>query len=170
MNESPWQPPADGQPEAEQPTLPPRPDSPAAHPGAPSPWSPEGAEAWTRPPDQAAPTWSAPGPADMPVPTPSERPASGETPPPPPMESPVAPTGDSTPPEPTRRRSKAVVGGAVVAVGALGLAGLFAVQRLSDGSSGGAATADQLGLDLLAAIESEDVLGVIDTMLPGDIN
>ena len=69
---------------------------------------------------------------------------------------------------PGRKRSKLVVAGAVAAVGALGLAGLFAVQQFSGQAAGGAATADELGVDLLAAIEAEDVLGVIDTLLPGE--
>lgn len=58
--------------------------------------------------------------------------------------------------------------GVVAAVLALGLAGLFAVQRFSGEEAGGAATAEELGRDLMAAIEAEDVLGMIDTMLPGE--
>jgi hypothetical protein len=81
---------------------------------------------------------------------------------------PPAVTAAGPPTEPPRKRSKLVVLGAVAAVAALGLAGLFAVQRFSGEAAGGAATADELGLDLLAAIENEDVLGVIDTMLPGE--
>src|SRR5690606_19251197 len=63
---------------------------------------------------------------------------------------------------------KLVVAGAVAAVAALGLAGLFAVQRFSGEAAGGADTAEELGFELLSAIEAEDVLGVIDTMLPGE--
>lgn len=171
MNESPWQPPADGQPEAEQPSLPPRPsnDSPSApsSPSDPSPWSPEGSDAWTRPPE---PAWSAPSSDVAPPPAePWSRPAVDATVA---ADAPPNPSAvDAAPPslpEPPRRRSKAVVAGAAVAVGALGIAGLFAVQRLSGGAAGGADSPDQLGTDLLAAVEAEDVLGVIDTLLPGE--
>jgi hypothetical protein len=51
---------------------------------------------------------------------------------------------------------------------AVGAAGIFAVANLARTSSGGASTADELGLELLAAIENEDVLGVIDLLVPGE--
>lgn len=67
------------------------------------------------------------------------------------------------------KRSKAAVGASVAAVAALGLAGVFAVSRWTGGESvGGAATPEDLGAELMAAMEAEDVLGVIDTMLPGE--
>lgn len=139
MNESPWQPPTEPDPERmSEPTLPDR--SPE-----PSPWSPEGEAASTR----SAPTDPAP--------------AS-----PPPGAS--APDGmlDAAVPPPARRRSKVVVAGVVAAVVALGVAGLFAVQRFTTEEAGGSASPDQLGLDLMAAMEAEDMLGMIDTMLPGE--
>ncbi|MGA1440798.1 MAG: hypothetical protein ACO4CU_13335 [Ilumatobacteraceae bacterium] len=82
---------------------------------------------------------------------------------PPPMAQtvPVSPAGSG------KRRSGAVLG-AVVAVLALGAAGVFAVQRLGGASDGGAASADELGASFLRAIEAEDVLGVIDTLSPGE--
>jgi hypothetical protein len=168
MNDSPWQPPADGEPD--------RPDvpSPAQLPEPPevSPWSPEGATSWS----DIDPAGGPHLPPPSPPPAPPAPPAGTVPPPPPPTGAATAPeadpaavaAGEPTPVEPPHKRSKLVVAGAVAAVGALGLAGLFAVQRFSGEAAGGAATADELGLDLLAAIEAEDVLGVIDTMLPGE--
>lgn len=143
MNESHWQPPTEDGPGPE-----------------PSPWSPEGAGAWT-------------GPTQVPagVPTVPPPPISTGVPPAPAPDAPVPPADHAdhvSPVEPPRKRSKLVVAGVLAAVVALGLAGLFAVQRFSEEDAGGAASADELGLDLLAAIESEDVLGMIDTMLPGE--
>lgn len=66
------------------------------------------------------------------------------------------------------RRSKWLVGGAVTAVFAVGAAGIFAVSNLARDPQGGSASADELGLDLLGSIENEDVLGVVDTLLPGE--
>lgn len=169
MSESPWQPPtaggatrpADDASEssvASEPSVPSVPSESAE----PSPWSPQGAAGAGVPP--AAPDHA----------TADGAPAS------PPAAPPLAPpTGEHadvldgavvapTPPESGPRRSKVAVGGAVVAVLAVGLAGLFAVQRFSGEATGGAATPDQLGADLLAAVEAEDVLGVIDTMSPGE--
>lgn len=164
MNDSPWQPPTDGDRERSDTSAHEPPADLPAGPHDVSPWAPEGATAWSA----AAPT----GAPHVPPPPPSS-----------PAAAPAAPGGsadwqavgetvDATapvgPPEPARKRSKLVLVGAVAAVGAVGLAGLFAVQRLSGEAAGGAATADELGLDLLTAIENEDVLGVIDTMLPGE--
>lgn len=156
MNESPWQPPTDGEPER-VPVPGPEPlpaPAPTTAPDA-SPWSPEGAGSW----GAAEPVVGAhvPPPSGSPVPPPPGTPLEPAV---------VARAEQPAPPE--RRRSKLVVAGAVAAVGALGLAGLFAVQRMSGESAGGAASADELGNDLMAAIEAEDVLGVIDTMLPGE--
>lgn len=66
------------------------------------------------------------------------------------------------------RRSKVVVGAAVVGVLAVGAAGVFAVSRMTGGPEGGAATPAELGTTLLTAIENEDVLGMVDTLLPGE--
>jgi hypothetical protein len=159
MNDSPWQPPTDGEPDRlDVPNPEPTVESPVPESPSVSPWSPEGAASWS----DAAPT------------------GTPQVPPPPPMGA-VPPIGGESAPdtgqfaaspptaaEPARKRSKLVVAGAVAAVGALGLAGLFAVQRFSGEAVGGAASADELGRDLLAAIEAEDVLGVIDTMVPGE--
>lgn len=166
--DTPWKPPtAGGDPDA--PFLPPATgpaDSPAAPaaPAGPSPWSPEGEAARSRHGEPAVPTV----PAAEPAPSTSAWSQPGEVPagaPP----APSAPADVVAEPEPSRRRrSKLVVGGAVAAVAAVGLAGLFAVDRFGDAAIGGSPTADQLGLDLMSALESEDVLGIIDTMLPGE--
>ncbi|MFP5486697.1 MAG: hypothetical protein ACLGHQ_00120, partial [Acidimicrobiia bacterium] len=175
MNESPWQPPTDDRDDAradvpaddrssDAPSdgiagadVPP----PAPHlpPVVPSPWSPEGVAAAGQAPPPPPPTTPAP---TTPPPSTSDAPF-GE-----PTGAAVEGTVLAPQPETPRRRSKVLVGGAVAAVAALGLAGLFAVQRFTGEAAGGASSADQLGLDLLAAIEAEDVLGVIDTMLPGE--
>ena len=58
----------------------------------------------------------------------------------------------------------ALVGGAAIAAGAV-----FGITRLTgDDSSGGAATPEEAGLALLTAFENEDVLGMIDVLLPGE--
>jgi hypothetical protein len=56
---------------------------------------------------------------------------------------------------------------AVVAVVAIGAAGVFAVVR-SGADDGGAASPQALGDEVLAAIESEDVLGLVDVLLPSE--
>lgn len=66
-------------------------------------------------------------------------------------------------------RSKAKVIAAGVGVVALIGAGVFAVTRISaDGASGGAASPEEAGLSLLGALENEDMLGMIDVLLPGE--
>jgi hypothetical protein len=66
------------------------------------------------------------------------------------------------------RQSRWLVGGAVTAVVAVGAAGVFAVANLTGSTASGAADPAELGYELLAAIENEDVLGVVDTFLPGE--
>ena len=65
-------------------------------------------------------------------------------------------------------RSKWLVGGAAVALLAVGAAGVFAVSGLRGASNGGAASPDELGLALLSALENEDVLGAVDVLIPGE--
>jgi hypothetical protein len=70
---------------------------------------------------------------------------------------------------PARRRSPGTVIAATVGGVAVAAAAIFGVSRvLSGGDSGGAPTPEQAGLDLLTAIENEDVLGAIDVLLPGE--
>jgi hypothetical protein len=76
----------------------------------------------------------------------------------------VAP-GDQQP----KRRSPAVMAGAVVGVVALVAAGTFAFLRISgNDTQGGAASAEEVGTALTTALSNEDVLGVIDLLLPGE--
>lgn len=67
-----------------------------------------------------------------------------------------------------RRRSKGVLAGAVVAVLAVGAAGVFAVSRFTNAAEGGADSPSELGAALFTAIENEDVLGATDLLLPGE--
>ena len=55
--------------------------------------------------------------------------------------------------------------GAVVAVG---LAAIFAVRQFSGETAGGAGSPEELAEEMMAAMEGEDVLGLIDLMLPGE--
>ncbi len=56
----------------------------------------------------------------------------------------------------------------LAAVLAIAGAGMFAVASFTGSAAGGADSPTDLGADLLLAIESEDVLGVIDVLLPGE--
>jgi hypothetical protein len=65
-------------------------------------------------------------------------------------------------------RSKKVLVGAVVGVLALGGAGVFAATQLTASNSGGADSPEALGEAVMASLEEEDALGVIDLLLPGE--
>lgn len=74
----------------------------------------------------------------------------------------------SPPPAPPKS-SKGKIIGSLVGVGALVAAGAFAVTQLSgDDEKGGAGSAQEVGTQLIASLEQEDVLGVIDLLLPGE--
>ncbi len=73
-----------------------------------------------------------------------------------------------TPDSSGQRRSKLVVGGAVAGVLALGAAGVFAVGQLRGGNTGGASSPEAVGTELMGALEQEDMLGMIDLLLPGE--
>ena len=66
------------------------------------------------------------------------------------------------------RRSNWLVGSAVLAVVAVVAAGVFAIVNLRDSTAGGSASPADLGTELLNAIENEDLLGVIDVLVPGE--
>ncbi len=66
------------------------------------------------------------------------------------------------------KRSKGKVVGGVVAVLALLGAGGFAVTKIVAGNDGGAANPSEVGTRLMDALSSEDVLGVVDLLLPGE--
>ena len=110
-----------------------------------------------------------------------EPPRTGSTPPPPgapgpgefgPPADPTSqyptPTAPLTTGPPRRRRSGAVVAAAIVGVVAIVGAGVFALTRIVGGDDGGASSPEAAGQALLAAVESEDALGVIDVLLPGE--
>jgi len=67
------------------------------------------------------------------------------------------------------RRSPAKLVGAIAGVAAIVAAGTFAVVRINDNSSaGGAATPVDVGHELIDALEHEDLLAVVDLLLPGE--
>jgi hypothetical protein len=67
------------------------------------------------------------------------------------------------------RRSRGKMIGAVVGVAAILGAGTFALSQLQDNkASGGADSPEKLADELVTALDSEDVLGAIDLLLPGE--
>ena len=86
-------------------------------------------------------------------------------PPPPPPSAEVTLTPDGA----TPRRSRGKVIGGIVAAGALLAAGTFAVVSIGgNGNDGGASTPEEVGHQLITALDNQDVLGVIDLLLPGE--
>ena len=73
--------------------------------------------------------------------------------------------------EPAARRAGRagkIIGAAVGAVAIVG-AGTFAVARIAgDDDAGGAATPEEAGLAFVEAIGNEDLLGMVDVLLPGE--
>lgn len=67
-----------------------------------------------------------------------------------------------------RKRSRGKVAGGVVAVLALLGAGGFAVSRIVAGDDGGADNPTAVGNQFISALADEDVLGVVDLLLPGE--
>lgn len=185
MDDSPWMPPGSN-PEGGTAAAP-QPAGPLPAPGTPPAAAPVGQSEPTLP----VPTLPAPTP---PAPTPPPPPASPwsaaapEAPAPilPPVapaapaapaaaafapltDDPVAEPGDVTvAPAGRSGRSKLIVGAAVAAVVAVGAAGVFAVRGFSGEAQGGAADPEALGAALMASLENEDVLGVIDVLSPGE--
>jgi hypothetical protein len=110
-------------------------------------------------------------------------PASGESPPPdappPPPPPPGAPTGPPVGPPPSGsdplepsspppRRRRAPLVAAVVGVLAIGAAAIFAVTQLVGGDEGGAASPEELGQQVLEAIDDTDLLGLVDLLVPSE--
>lgn len=152
-----WMPPGQEPPRPSEPTLPTTPGTWAA-PGSAVPEP-------TLPPSNPAPT-AEPGP-------PLQSPVAGEaiggtTPPPPPPLSGSADGGDGGDGSDGSGRSKKVLIGAVVGVLAIGAAGVFAVNQMSSDNQGGAASPEELGEAVMASLDQEDFLGVIDLLLPGE--
>jgi len=117
----------------------------------------------TPPPFGAAPS----GPAGQFLPPPTQPVYSN------PQSSPVY--GDTnvtdlvqSPTPPKRSRGKMV--GALVAVAALLGAGAFAITKISDDDSaaGGAASPKEVGDKFVTSLDGEDLLGIVDLLLPGE--
>ncbi|MGH9270588.1 MAG: hypothetical protein ACRDZ2_04880, partial [Ilumatobacteraceae bacterium] len=107
-------------------------------------------------------------------------------PPPPPPPGPGGASGFGPPVDPTAqyptatatesggngrpsRRSGTAVAAVIVGVVALVGAGVFAVSRVTGNEDdGGAESPEAAGQALLAAVEDEDALGVVDVLLPGE--
>jgi hypothetical protein len=197
QDDSPWKPPADAGRDddtasaAESSVVPPPPPVAGSAPILPSPSG--DASAALPPPRGASPAptlpapsgngapsaWAPGGAADQISPTPEIPSAPVSPPPPADIGAPVAGTvgADVAPPttvvetSPDRPgRSKWLVAGAVAAVIAVVASGVFAIVNLtgSTADEGGAVSPEELGADLLAALENEDVLGAIDLFLPGE--
>ncbi len=109
-----------------------------------------------------------------------EKPAPGGVMPPPisaangapvaPPTPPLAPGGELTfdEPEPQGRKSRLGMAGLAVGVIALGAAGVFAIVQLRGGNTGGAESPEAVGASMMAALEQEDMLGMVDLLLPGE--
>ena len=83
---------------------------------------------------------------------------------------PLAPGGELTSDEPERevRKSRLAVAGLAIGVVALASAGVFAIAQLGGGSAGGAQSPYAVGESMMAALEQEDMLGMVDLLLPGE--
>ncbi len=141
------------QPPSFEPPRPPAPPSPSNW-GAPSPSGPPTEPMASGPPTEPM----ASGPPTVPMPAL-------------PMEAvpPSTPIEVGEQPQPRRRRSKGIIIGAAVAVVALVGAGVFALTQInSNDDKGGAASSVEAGQDLVAALNDEDILGVVDLLLPGE--
>ncbi len=66
-----------------------------------------------------------------------------------------------------KRGKGKVIGGLIVVVALVG-AGAFAVSKIVAGNDGGAANPTEVGTRLMDALAQEDVLGVVDLLLPGE--
>lgn len=108
-------------------------------------------------------------PPSYPAPSPSGTVASG-TFSPPTFEAAAEPTAMVVPGEEAagHKRSRGRVIGGIVAVVALLGAGGFAVSRIVAGNDGGADSPVDVGNQFMDALADEDVLGVVDLLLPGE--
>jgi hypothetical protein len=85
------------------------------------------------------------------------------------LSAPTVELEPAAPSAPAPKRSTGVVIAATVGAAAIIGAAIFGVTRLvSDSGGGGAATPEEAGLALLTALENEDVLGMMDVLLPGE--
>jgi hypothetical protein len=74
----------------------------------------------------------------------------------------VVPTGTAG-----KRSTGKVIGGLIAVVALLG-AGGFAVSQIVAGDDGGASSPSDVGTQLMGSLSSEDALGVVDLLLPGE--
>jgi hypothetical protein len=122
-------------------------------------------------------SWPPPGGVEPPPVAPPMLPPVASVPGPPsssdaglPPTPPLAPGAELTfdEPEPQGRKSRLAVAGLAVGVVALGVAGVFAIVQLRGGNTGGAESPEAVGASMMAAVEQEDVLGMVDLLLPGE--
>jgi hypothetical protein len=90
-----------------------------------------------------------------------------------PLSPPFAPeegaaTATVVPTDSAGKRSTGKVVGGLIAVVALVGAGAFAVSKIVAGDDGGAASPTEVGTSLMDSLGSEDALGVVDLLLPGE--
>ena len=192
-DDSPWKPPviggndeSDDQPDGAATELgadaaPDRTDREAA----PSPWARDPAPStpdvtedaelpWERPTGtNAAPGAGAPGQVEPPPSSSEAADASdvatvAERARPAPSESSGLPVDATTDDARGTRRPSTIVALAAVAIVAVGVAAIFAVRTFTGETTSGADTPEQLGDELMAAVDAEDVLGMIDVLLPGE--
>jgi hypothetical protein len=121
---------------------------------------------WRPPSDGEAQPPSPPGEPGQPLLPPSGPPIGFEPAGPPVGFEPAAP-------EPSDASSRSRVGrgalvGAVVAVLLIGAAGVFAATQLLGGDDGGAASPEELGQQVLDAIDDTDLLGLVDLLVPSE--
>lgn len=129
---------------------------------------------WHPPDPGSGPTPPPPPGPPSPPPGPGSEASSGSPTLPPPSPGPTPPeaslttTETDTEPEPAGGKGKLIA--LVVGVAVLVAAGVFALTRLvgGDSTAGGAETPEEAGLALMGALENEDVLGMIDVLLPGE--
>lgn len=168
-DDTPWQPPSSDS--GADPAEPQR-----GEPGV-SPWSREGAGAGEpvlpepEPATAAGPPPAPPAPEAVAPNTVAPNPVA----PNPGASSPVAPIpaepGATAPTAASGKSSKrrpVLVALAACAVVAIGLAAIFAVRQFNDESAGGAGSPEELADQMMASMEGEDVLGLVDLMLPGE--
>ena len=151
-DDTPWQPP-NSDAGTDRPT-----DGPGDRPDV-SPWSREGASAVPPAPHVPDPT-----PAVVPPPPPPGKVGPDPMSP----DAPLAPGAATAPTAETGKRRPLLVGLAACAIVAVGLAAIFAVRQFNGGTAGGAGSPEALADEMMAAMEGEDVLGLIDLMLPGE--
>lgn len=117
------------------------------------------------PGDAASSSPQGPPPGQWPAGPPQSTPPAAESAP---FEWTSVATDQAVEPETQPRRNRWALAGAVVGVLALGAAGIFAVTQITGGTAGGASSPEEVGEAMMASLENEDVLGVMDLLVPGE--